>query len=207
MQQDYWIHGLSLLKNNLVATDKIISHNRAFHPVNQSVLNVGTLINYSPSYIIKVHKIGFTNIMLKAINGNTLLPKIFICRGVGRFEPTIPSDIYNYNSQDVFDANIVHGASGLPVVLTNPEYTIPCTSKTLFRLLYYYSDETWLAGFQSSGFYAKYMVMPQYQIAYENNNLNTQPITLRQNEGIFILNNVYTQANSYQDNYFEFTIE
>lgn len=188
-------------------TDRIISHNRAFHAVNQSVLNVGTLINYSPTSILKVYKIGFTNIMLKSINGNILFPNIFICRDVGRFEPTIPSDIYNYNSQDKFDSNITHGSSGLPVVLTNPENTIPCSSVTLFRVMYYYSDEQWLAGIQNTGFYSKYMNMPEYQIVYEHNNSETQPITLRQNEGIFILNNVYTQANSYQDNYFEFTIE
>lgn len=188
-------------------TDRIISHNRAFHPVNASAMNVGTLINYSPDVIVKVYKIGFTNIMLKAINGNILLPKIFICTGVGRFDPTIPSDIYNYNSQDLINGNITHGASGMPVVSTNPENKIPCSTSKLFRLLYYYSDEQWLAGYQSIGFYSKYMNQPEYQIVYEHNNSETQPITLRQNEGIFILNNVYTQANSYQDNYFEFTIE
>lgn len=192
-----------------MATDRFISHNRAFHTVSASVLNIGTLINYSPDAIIKVYKIGFSNANLKGWNPNTLLAQTFICNGVRSFEPTIPSDIYNLNSDDIFDGNIAHGSSGLPVrTITNAELDIPCTTRNLFRNFYYYSDDTLASGWGSSaGLYAKYLLMPQYQLIYECDNNQTQPIILRQNDGIFILNTVYTQANKYTNTYFEFTIE
>lgn len=189
-----------------MATDRIISHNRAFHVINASALNTGSLINYSPDVVLKVYKIGFTNNILKSINTNSYLPKVFICKGVGRYEPVIPSDIYNCNSQDLLNGSIVHGAGGMPVGLANPEDTVNADVKSLFRVLYYTSEEPMLNGLQNVS-WNKYMIMPQYNIVYEHNNPETQPITLRQNEGIFILNNFYIQANGYQDNYFEFTIE
>ena len=191
-----------------MASDRFISHNRAYHLVSSSVMNIGTLINYSPDIIVKVYKIGFSNAELKAFNSNTLLANTFICTGVTGFEPTIPSDILQANSNDKFDGAIAHGSSGMPVVLTNPENQIPCVTKKLFRTFYYYSEETLASGWGGTyGLYAKYLMLPNYQLVYECDNSQTQPITLRQNEGIFILNNVYTQSNKYTDTYFEFTIE
>ncbi len=191
-----------------MATDRIISHNRTFHNISSSVMNIGTLINYSPDIIVKVYKIGFSNAALKAFNANTLLAKTFICTGVTGFEPSIPSDILHTNSIDKFNGGIAHGSSGMPVVVTNPEDQIPCVTKKLFRAFYYYSEETLSSGWGGTyGLYAKYLMMPEYQLVYECNNSHTQPITLRQNEGIFILNSVYTQSNKYTDTYFEFTIE
>lgn len=191
-----------------MATDRIISHNRSFHSVSSSVMNIGTLINYSPDIIIKVYKIGFSNASLKAFNANTLLANTFICTGVNGFEPVIPSDILFTNSNDKFNGGIAHGSSGMPVVVTNPENQIPCLTKKLFRTFYYYAEETLASGWGGTyGLYSKYLNMPEYQLVYECDNTQTQPITLRQNEGIFILNSVYTQASKYTDTYFEFIIE
>lgn len=171
-------------------------------------MNIGTLINYSPDIIVKVYKIGFSNAALKAFNSNILLANTFICTGVNGFEPSIPSDILHTNSIDKFDGGIAHGSGGMPVVVTNPENKIPCVTKNLFRAFYYYTEETLASGWGvTNGLYAKYLMKPEYQLVYECDNSQTQPITLRQNQGIFILNSVYTQPNKYTDTYFEFTIE
>lgn len=189
-----------------MAVERFISHNRALIPVFASSMNVGTLINYSSDTVVKVYKVGYSLNALKSQNANIIAPKLYFVSGIGTFETTIISEIYPYESGSFLNGSIIHGSGGIPVSAT-PENEIKATSKTLLRRSYFYAVPVYSYPSNIQGFSTKYLSTEANQVIYEHNNSDTQPLTLRQGDGLIIINDVYSQATGYVDNFFEFTTE
>lgn len=190
-----------------MAVERFISHNRIFIPYFQHSANVGTLFNYSPDVIIKVYKIGYSQAVSKSQNSNVFQPKLYYVTGLSTFNAMIPSEIQSYESSSRADGNIIHGSGGMIVSSISATASIPAQSANLLRRSYIQGDESLVYAIQNQSFTQKFMAIEAYQLIYECANTDTQPLTLRQNEGLVIINDVYTQINGFLNNYFEFTTE
>lgn len=189
-----------------MAVERFISHNRIYIPYFQQSGNVGTLFNYSPDVIIKVYKIGYSQAVTKSQNANVFQPKLYYVTGLTTFNTNIPSEIQSYESSSRSDRNIIHGSGGM-VVTTTPTGSIPAQSTKLLRRSYIQGDDSVVYAIQNQSFTKKLMAIEAYQLIYECSNPDTQPLTLRENEGLVIINDIYTQINGFLNNYFEFTTE
>lgn len=189
-----------------MAAKRFISHNRSFIPFTSTTMSVGVLINYSPTEIIKIYKIGVDVNVMRTINSNDSPINLFYTQGTWNYETLIPSDIHSFELGSILSGNIVHGAGGMKNSTTMIDI-IPATIINILRRTAIHVDEPYIHSTTNSSMSSNYLTEESQMILYEHTNSDTQPITLRQNEGIFLINNVNAQVDHYLNNFIEFTIE